>query len=70
MNINILRYSLLCIAGGQEVDHTFVKCSGHVTVSWNSETPLKIKHPLTWSAQRRRTTTIEETNVTLLSTRC
>ena len=25
MNINILRYSLFDIAGGQEVDHTFVK---------------------------------------------
>ena len=25
MNINILRYSLFGIAGGQEVDHTFVK---------------------------------------------
>ena len=25
MNINILRYSRLGIAGGQEVDHTFVK---------------------------------------------
>ena len=25
MSINILRYSLLGIAGGQEVDHTFVK---------------------------------------------
>ena len=25
MNINILRYSLFCIVGGQEVDHTFVK---------------------------------------------
>ena len=25
MNINTLRYSLFGIAGGQEVDHTFVK---------------------------------------------
>ena len=25
MNINILRYSLFGIAGGQEVNHTFVK---------------------------------------------
>ena len=25
MNINILRYSLFGIAGGQEVDHTFLK---------------------------------------------
>ena len=25
MNINILRYSLFGIAGGQEVDHVFVK---------------------------------------------
>ena len=25
MNINILRYSLLDIAAGQEVDHTFAK---------------------------------------------
>ena len=25
MNINILRYSLFGIAGGKEVDHTFVK---------------------------------------------
>ena len=25
MNINILRYSLFSIAGGQEVDYTFVK---------------------------------------------
>ena len=25
MNINILRYSLFDIAGGQEVDHTFLK---------------------------------------------
>ena len=25
MNRNILRYSLFCIAGGQEVDHTSVK---------------------------------------------
>ena len=25
MNINILRYSFFGIAGGQEVDHTFVK---------------------------------------------
>ena len=25
MNISILRYSLFGIAGGQEVDHTFVK---------------------------------------------
>ena len=25
MNVNILRYSFFGIAGGQEVDHTFVK---------------------------------------------
>ena len=25
MNINILRYSLFSIAGGQEIDHAFVK---------------------------------------------
>ena len=27
MNINILRYSLFGVAGGQEVDHAFVKPS-------------------------------------------
>ena len=29
MNINILRYSLFGIAGGQEIDHTFVKLTIH-----------------------------------------
>ena len=33
MNINILRYSLFGIAGGQEVDHTFVKFKSPYFVS-------------------------------------
>ena len=35
MSINILRYSLFGIAGGQEVDHTFVKKHAYcyVTIS-------------------------------------
>ena len=36
MNINVLHYSLFGIAGGQEVDHTFVKSNSHCSAffSW------------------------------------